>query len=99
MSGRGAVGALTRWPRPHFHHNVAHRSTLMMVLQAQSGIAAGSTDMGPTPSPLIPAPALTPDELANQLAISKGQVRAKETLLLHPGAVFLVLCDPSMNKL
>jgi len=50
------------------------RSTLMMVLQAQSGLLADSTDIGPTPSPLIPAPVLSADDLASQLAISKGQV-------------------------
>ena len=51
------------------------RSTLMMVLQAQSGVIADSPDVGPTPSPLVPPPVLSPDEAASQLAVSKGQVR------------------------
>ena len=51
----------------------------MMVLQAQSGVLAESTDVGPTPSPLVPAPPMSADELASQLAVSKGQVRD-----LHP---------------
>jgi hypothetical protein len=59
------------------------RSTLMMVLQAQSGLLADSTDIGPTPSPLIPAPVLSADDLASQLAISKGQVYFKFCFSYH----------------
>ena len=58
-----------------------------MVLQAQSGVLAESTDVGPTPSPLVPAPPMSADELASQLAVSKGQVRD-----LHPVTCKLYCC-------
>jgi hypothetical protein len=52
------------------------RSSLMMVLQAQSAILADGGDFTPTPSPLVPAPVQTAEEAASSLAIAKGQVRA-----------------------
>ena len=45
-----------------------------MVLQAQSGIVADSTDLVPTQSPLVPASPMSEYEIASALAISKGQV-------------------------
>ena len=50
------------------------RSTLMMVLQAQSAILAGGGDFTPTPSPLVAAPVQTAEEQASSLATAKGQV-------------------------
>ena len=50
------------------------RSSLMMVLQAQSAIMAGGGNFTPAPSPLVPAPVQTADELASSLAVAKGQV-------------------------
>ena len=52
------------------------RSTLMMVLQAQSAILAGGGDFTPTPSPLVAPPVQSAEEQASSLATAKGQVSA-----------------------